>query len=212
MESPQRTRAFSRRERERLRCREAILEAAAEVFGKQGYQRTSMKDIAERADISIGKLYIHFSGKEEIFRTLVENHIAEMHRRADEVCKGNDPPLSQLRCRVLASIEHFKKHIDFLMIYHNESPIAFEGFIRREIEHHRETAADLFEKAMKRGEMRKTNPDVLAAVFIGAVHELLYSLAVKDEFDRFDEVPDILENLILKPLLSVKGSRKGQVR
>ncbi len=200
---------ISRRERERLRCREAILAAAAEVFGKYGYERASMKDIAERADISIGKLYIHFTGKEDIFRTLVETHLTAMHRLADEICNANDPPLSQLRCRMIATIEHFKRHIDFLMIYHNESPIAFEGFIRREIERYRETAADLFERAIKRRELRRTDPHVLAAIFVGAVHGLLHMLALKGEFEKFEDVAGVVEDIILKPLMIDKGTKKG---
>jgi TetR/AcrR family transcriptional regulator len=199
----------SRRERERQKCREAILDAAVEAFGRQGYQKTSMKDIAEHADMSVGKLYSCFAGKEEIYRSLLEKYMGEMHRRGDEACRGGDPPLEQLRCRLAAVIEHFKEHVSFFMIYHNESPRAFEGAIRHEIERHRETAAELFSLAIERGEMRRVDPNVLSAVFVGAVHELLHVLADLGDIRRFDDVPGIIESLIIEPLLMAGAREKG---
>ena len=58
--------------------RDAILEAAREVFRENGYERTSVRAIAERADISISSLYAHIKSKEELFLELV----APVHEQA----------------------------------------------------------------------------------------------------------------------------------
>ena len=56
------------------RTRLAILEAAQELFLENGYQGTSMRQIAERAGgIAVGGIYNHFASKEDIFRQLVED-------------------------------------------------------------------------------------------------------------------------------------------
>lgn len=47
--------------------RESILEGAYQLFLRQGYHGTSMRQIAEEAGIALGGIYNHFSGKEEIF-------------------------------------------------------------------------------------------------------------------------------------------------
>lgn len=44
-----------------------LLEAAIEVFARRGYQATTMDDIAERAGVSKGMLYIYFKNKEALF-------------------------------------------------------------------------------------------------------------------------------------------------
>jgi len=44
-----------------------LLEAAIEVFAQRGYQATTMDDIAERAGVSKGMLYIYFKNKEALF-------------------------------------------------------------------------------------------------------------------------------------------------
>jgi AcrR family transcriptional regulator len=50
------------------------LEAALELFSTQGYGATTMRQIAERADLSVGNLYHHFTGKEEIFQQLIDGY------------------------------------------------------------------------------------------------------------------------------------------
>jgi AcrR family transcriptional regulator len=54
---------------------QAILEAAYNLFLKQGYAATSMRQVAERAGLALGSLYNHFAGKEAIFCELIlERH------------------------------------------------------------------------------------------------------------------------------------------
>ena len=47
-----------------------ILSAAAAVIIRQGYDRTTMSDIAEEAGVSRGTVYLSFKDKEELFETL----------------------------------------------------------------------------------------------------------------------------------------------
>ena len=53
------------------RTRQAIEEAAYELFLEQGYSATSMRQIAEGAGIALGGIYNHFAGKDEIFQELI---------------------------------------------------------------------------------------------------------------------------------------------
>jgi AcrR family transcriptional regulator len=52
--------------------RERILETALDLFIERGYERTSLREIAERIGVTKPALYYHFASKEEILRTLVE--------------------------------------------------------------------------------------------------------------------------------------------
>lgn len=56
--------------------RELILEAARYCFAHQGFRGTSLKDIASRAGISIGRVYHHFTTKDELFTELLERYWA----------------------------------------------------------------------------------------------------------------------------------------
>ena len=51
--------------------RDRILETALDLFIERGYDKTSLREIAERVGVTKAALYYHFSSKEEIIRTLV---------------------------------------------------------------------------------------------------------------------------------------------
>lgn len=55
------------------RTKTDILAAAFALFAEQGYHGTSMRQIAERADIALGGIYNHFNGKEDVFEQVVLN-------------------------------------------------------------------------------------------------------------------------------------------
>ncbi|WP_280304437.1 TetR/AcrR family transcriptional regulator [Nocardia neocaledoniensis] len=71
-----------RRSRETV---EVLLEAAAQVFAREGAAATTNR-IAERAGVSIGTLYQYFPNKQAMLRMLGERHVAEAGARLDEVC------------------------------------------------------------------------------------------------------------------------------
>lgn len=55
-----------------------ILEAALDVFAERGLAGARMDDIAARAGISKGTLYLYFSGKEELFQEAVREKVARI--------------------------------------------------------------------------------------------------------------------------------------
>lgn len=52
-------------------ARETLLSAATETFGRYGYKKTSIDDIARRAGLGKGTVYLHFESKEELFGAVV---------------------------------------------------------------------------------------------------------------------------------------------
>ena len=55
--------------------RQSILDAAYDLITKQGYAATSMRQIAEKAGLSLGSIYNHFASKADVFRAiLVDRH------------------------------------------------------------------------------------------------------------------------------------------
>ncbi|MER6592433.1 helix-turn-helix domain-containing protein [Micromonospora purpureochromogenes] len=61
--------------------RERIQAVALELFTEQGYERTSLREIAERLNVTKAALYYHFKSKDEIVNSLVEDRV----RRIDEL-------------------------------------------------------------------------------------------------------------------------------
>jgi len=77
-ESPVRHRA--RAQSPRGGTRERIQSIALELFAEQGYEKTSLREIAERLGVTKAALYYHFKSKEDIVRSFVEDYRAELEQ------------------------------------------------------------------------------------------------------------------------------------
>ena len=53
------------------RTRNQIEDAAIELFMEHGYHATSMRQIAEHANMALGGIYNHFKSKDEIFEAII---------------------------------------------------------------------------------------------------------------------------------------------
>ncbi|MBZ2188480.1 TetR/AcrR family transcriptional regulator [Alcanivorax sp. JB21] len=82
---------------------EAILDAAAQVFGQQGYAATT-NTVAERAGVSIGSLYQYFPNKDALLMALAERHISEAGLVLQETFAGllrDEPDLPETLQRLI---------------------------------------------------------------------------------------------------------------
>ena len=64
--------------RSRGDTRARIKQVALELFSEQGYEKTSLREIAERLDVTKAALYYHFKSKEDIVRSLVEDYVGQI--------------------------------------------------------------------------------------------------------------------------------------
>jgi AcrR family transcriptional regulator len=79
----------------RTHRREAILDAAGEVFGAKGFEATRMEDVARQAGVAKGLVYKHFVSKDALFEALVdrrgEEYVAELRRLLAAQNVGDSP-------------------------------------------------------------------------------------------------------------------------
>jgi AcrR family transcriptional regulator len=76
--------------------RRAIVSAARQLFGRYGYDATSLTDIATAASLTTGALYHHWSGKRDVFRAVVDDVHRELAVRVARVSRPGQPPRAQL--------------------------------------------------------------------------------------------------------------------
>jgi AcrR family transcriptional regulator len=80
--------------------RRRIQTVALELFTEQGYEKTSLREIAERLRVTKAALYYHFRSKDDIVNSLVEDRI----ERLDQLIKwGRDEPAGAAMRRALLS-------------------------------------------------------------------------------------------------------------
>ena len=67
--------AVSRREANKIKCRQDILKASRRLFKEKGYDNTMIEDVAEKADISKATLYNYFPNKESLLVGTMDDQI-----------------------------------------------------------------------------------------------------------------------------------------
>ena len=75
---------------------------ALEVFGRYGFRKTSMDEVARSADISRQGLYLYFASKEALFRAAVRQ---ELDTALGEACRCLDEEGAALDRRVVAALD-----------------------------------------------------------------------------------------------------------
>jgi AcrR family transcriptional regulator len=75
--------APTRRERRRAETRSRLLEAARELFARQGVEATAIAEITEEADVGFGSFYNHFSSKDEIVETVLTEAVERQGQIVD---------------------------------------------------------------------------------------------------------------------------------
>jgi AcrR family transcriptional regulator len=148
--------------------RTAIIAAAHELFIKQGYNGTSMRQIAQKTGIALGGIYNHFSGKEDIFEAVfLENHPFYAMLPAIETAQGDtvEEFVRHAATQMLAAIQ---EKSDFLNLWFIEI-VEFKNV------HAREIFAESLPKGITiierftsvEGRLRPLPPYMLIRTFIG---------------------------------------------
>jgi AcrR family transcriptional regulator len=88
--------------------RQEILRVAARLFQQQGYDATSMNDIAAALKLSKGGLYHHFQGKDEILFDLMDHALDITQERVLDPLHGIADPEERLRTLI-------RLHVDLVM-------------------------------------------------------------------------------------------------
>ncbi|MEX0599445.1 MAG: TetR/AcrR family transcriptional regulator [Rhodothermales bacterium] len=86
--------------------RDAIWEAALELFAQKGIDSTTTREIAERADTAEGNIYRHFKNKDDLIQQLFEESAATFHASLVEAADAETDPEARLR-RLLRGIFKF---------------------------------------------------------------------------------------------------------
>jgi AcrR family transcriptional regulator len=89
--------------------RAAILDAALILFGRYGFRRTSVDDIARHAGIAKGTVYLYFATKEEIFQALSQTVIERVLAAAEQARSLAVPFDERLRHVLNAKFGFFQK-------------------------------------------------------------------------------------------------------
>ena len=168
--------------------RNAILAAALDEFAARGFAATRLDDVARRAEVAKGTIYLHFADKETLFQELIRLQLSPVVGALEHVSRA-EIPLRQMAERL---IEVFARDVfetrrkDVIRLVITEGPRfpkLAEFYYREVISHVMNAIRAMLHRAVERGELKNDAlvryPQLLAAPGIVAI---LWS----GLFDRFE--------------------------
>jgi AcrR family transcriptional regulator len=162
-----------RREKDRV-SREHLLDAAEHVFGNKGFHEATLKEVAERAEFSVGAIYGFFEGKDDLFAQVLERQGSALLERQQEAVASAASALEKLHRLADTQLEYFRARPDFYRVFQRElggATWTFRASLNeRGYERYRavmDFEAAIFADGVEAGELRPEDPEVLAALFSG---------------------------------------------
>jgi AcrR family transcriptional regulator len=73
-----------------------IIDAAAQLFAERHYHEVRMDDIATKANVAKGTIYLHFKDKDDLYRALAFDSIEKLMERIRDAINGLDDPAAKL--------------------------------------------------------------------------------------------------------------------
>ena len=180
-----RARRLSAKER-----REQILDAAARIFARKGFDGTTTKELARSCGVSESALYKHFRSKEDLFREVLDERIGSFD--FESFLSGLSPELNlpqtlQVVARKILDVGFADPLIQKLLLAATlgGSPQAERLYLSWRL-----PFVDFLEKriaeGIDRGEIRKVSPQLTARAFVGLVNDCVLSCNLWDQFGYGD--------------------------
>jgi AcrR family transcriptional regulator len=201
--------AIGKREQTKIDNREAILNAAREVFAGLGYGATTVRDIIRRTGLASGTFYNYFRSKEEVFEALIDDG---MHRIRPRL------KADRIRSRTFEEFirNAFRSYFDYLATDHltfqlmrrnpnamrvrMDTPEVLAGF---------EEIREYIEEDIRDGNLPPVDSEYLMAAVVGIAMEIGDRMVLRTGIDPHDAA-EFATALVLKGFrgLPVKSQAK----
>ncbi len=209
----------TRREREKVEMRQLIVDAAIKIYIRDGYEKLSLRGIAQEIEYAAGTIYLYFKDKHELFHAMHEWAFAQLIDEFEKELKNIENPVEILRgiSRVYLTFAFKNPELyDLMFILHE--PMCAEANV--EIWACGLQAFSLLLKTIESGVhqrmLKPENPQHLAFMFWSSAHGMI-SLHLRNRLRMYDgqdlqKMIAQVEEMVLIQFLTAKGVKALSVQ
>ncbi len=178
-----------------------ILKAAVDLISERGFERTTVDEIAARANVGKGTIYLYFKNKEEIFIAILENGIQAIMKRMNEILNESGDFRHRLEALLKEHLQFAEDHRKFYKVFIKErlnmKLIADKAAQDRIMEKHQkmqEQLTQFLQIGIDQNQLRNGDPEIFAFVFSGIISHFCFHWLTERENDSLvNQVPVILD-------------------
>lgn len=197
-----------RKARELAQRKVEILTVAERLFARKGFFKTSMAEIAQEAEFSVGSLYQFFPSKEAVYVALMEEKFEEYLALVQRDVAGAKTALDQLDALIATKVGFFEKHRNFFRIYVTEWGVgecSIKGVLGKRISSLREEYLALLTKTMETGIRRrlfkKLDAREVAHLFDGMMNAIIHQWIASAGEESLVAKADAIRDVFLRGVL-----------
>lgn len=173
------------RRRKDARPEELILAAVA-LFGEQGFAATNLKDVAKRAGVSKGTVYLYFKSKEDLLRAAVRTSVVPIVDAAEQLEVDAEGPAGELlRALMTRWVQEFEERgvagvPKLVMAEAGNFPELAEDYVNSVLMRVRRLIARVLKRGVRGGEFREIDVHsathlLLSPVFYAQLHHAAFA-------------------------------------
>ena len=185
-----------------------ILDAALAVFAEKGFFVSRISDIADRANVADGTVYLYFKNKDEILATAINTAFDGFMKTAREELSNLPTPSERLRRLAYLHLEALGSNRNLAVVFQMELRQSTR-FLSRFSHEHLVEYFNLVREAIRdgkaSGEFRAELPEKIAAnCFFGAMDEMVTSWVLSEKDYPLANVADSLLDILLNGIKAVQ--------
>ncbi|WP_434778715.1 TetR/AcrR family transcriptional regulator [Neisseria sp. Ec49-e6-T10] len=194
---------MNKREEQKKHTRQRLLIAAATCFAEKGYSGCSVADIATRAGVSQGNLYVHFKNKEHLFQAMIEEEHQQGAQKAKQAAnsthflQGIITLMTDCIRDVGFPIDH-RLWTEILAVCARDESIR-QTFVSSD-QAMREVFIDLLKKAANAGEIDHSLDFNSVSIWLYALIDGLIARTANDTNFEFQQHLNVFETLVKRAL------------
>lgn len=159
--------------------REHILEAAEELIAEQGFEGTSVRELASRAGVNVAMISYYFGSKDKLFEALVEYRAAFLREKLQLLNREVEDPVVRLEKLIEYYVDRIFSHHRFHRILYREITLrqrsvlhdAISSILIRNLEEMRKIILD----GQQKGVFRNVDTELCITTLIGTVSQIAVS-------------------------------------
>ncbi len=147
-----------------------IIDAALEVFGECGLAKSRLQDIAQRAGVSKGTIYLYFPNKEELFREMIRQTAVAAIESGEKIT-AQGTPTEQL-CAAMRGYWKFVRSPVFSTIYRlvlgelHQFPDLAQFYADEVVSRGLRLLSGIIRRGVESGEFRDIDPMIAARMLV----------------------------------------------
>jgi TetR/AcrR family fatty acid metabolism transcriptional regulator len=183
-----------------------ILDAAIAVIAEKGFHNSRVSEIAQRADVASGTVYLYFKSKEQILMAALDGAFQSFFRRAQNEIAGASDAAERLRILARLHLQALSRNRSIAVVLQTElrqSAKFLAQFSQQEMKAYFNLIREIIRDGQRAGSIRQDVSDKIAAsCFFGALDELVTAWVLSTrEYDLASAADDVV-NLLLAGMSS----------